>query len=553
MAVSMKTSTGTDFMLGNAAQTTRKSDRDKNPSVGDPFKSLLDGSRNVSSVKNAQNNGSGVKQHTQTDAGVAESTEKAADNVRAVVNELREDERYEKALAALDREIARVSDSDEVSDVIVSEDVKELAEKIVKGEIDFDDVPDDVSAEELMKEIVALMIARLNPDSEDEEKEETFDPAVAAVNEQKLNCEASSGLLLELYKLIEKNNERQAAEKADILDGISEPVDPDETLASAATADEKVRENAEEGVFEQIIDSMVDGGNAATEGTPVIQAQENVPTVSEMQNAASQSETDGEQQIVRGVEQGGQSNEAQMRFGAETQRAGEAVPTKNDEEKEFDNVIESFTVKETRTEKEPVEQTVNVTSVQTSRVRNASEELEMLKSAKLGKTDSGTETFGETAAVISSEQTVVFVRADGTELEIDPTAIVDQAQRLIERAIAQAADNQSEYSLVLNPEELGRITVKLIKAADGAISVTVAAENAQTQRVLEQHSELMQSNLRSGGINLESWQTVSESRQETYSQDYNGSSKNPYFRRDDAQNAEDDSDDRTFADIIAAM
>ncbi len=553
MAVSMKTSTGTDFMLGNAAQTTRKSDRDKNPSVGDPFKSLLDGSRNVSSVKNAQNNGSGVKQHTQTDAGVAESTEKAADNVRAVVNELREDERYEKALAALDREIARVSDSDEVSDVIVSEDVKELAEKIVKGEIDFDDVPDDVSAEELMKEIVALMIARLNPDSEDEEKEETFDPAVAAVNEQKLNREASSGLLLELYKLIEKNNERQAAEKADILDGISEPVDPDETLASAATADEKVRENAEEGVFEQIIDSMVDGGNAATEGTPVIQAQENVPTVSEMQNAASQSETDGEQQIVRGVEQGGQSNEAQMRFGAETQRAGEAVPTKNDEEKEFDNVIESFTVKETRTEKEPVEQTVNVTSVQTSRVRNASEELEMLKSAKLGKTDSGTETFGETAAVISSEQTVVFVRADGTELEIDPTAIVDQAQRLIERAIAQAADNQSEYSLVLNPEELGRITVKLIKAADGAISVTVAAENAQTQRVLEQHSELMQSNLRSGGINLESWQTVSESRQETYSQDYNGSSKNPYFRRDDAQNAEDDSDDRTFADIIAAM
>ena len=106
---------------------------------------------------------------------------------------------------------------------------------------------------------------------------------------------------------------------------------------------------------------------------------------------------------------------------------------------------------------------------------------------------------------------------------------------------------------MLNPEELGRITVKLIKAADGAVSVTVAAENSQTQRVLEQHSELMQNNLRSNGLNLTSWQTVNESRQETYAQDYNGSSKNPYFRRDDAQSPEEESDGKSFAEIIASM
>ncbi len=92
-----------------------------------------------------------------------------------------------------------------------------------------------------------------------------------------------------------------------------------------------------------------------------------------------------------------------------------------------------------------------------------------------------------------------------------------------------------------------------MKAADGAVSVTIAAENAHTQRVLEQHSELMQNNLRNSGVNLEEWQTVNESRQETYAQDYNGSSKNPYFRRDDAQHTDDDDGDRTFADIIAAM
>lgn len=94
--------------------------------------------------------------------------------------------------------------------------------------------------------------------------------------------------------------------------------------------------------------------------------------------------------------------------------------------------------------------------------------------------------------------------------------------------------------------------MKLTKAADGAISITIAADNARTQRILEQHSETMQENLRSNGLNLESWQTVNERQQETAAQDYNGSSKNPYFRNDDNK-TEEESDGKSFADIIASM
>ena len=555
MAVSMKTSAGSDLMLGSTVQSARKPEQDKQLSAGDQFKNLLDGSKNLSSVKTAQNDGSGVKQQTHTETSPKDSTANVADDVRKAVNELSKDERYEKALVALDREISRVSDPGETGGGTASTDVKELAEKIIKGELDFDDIPDDVSAEELIKEIVALMLLkRLDPDKDEDDDKETFDPAVAAVNEQNIDRETSSLIVSELYKLIEKANEHRGEEHVDMLDGISELVDPEETLASAATGDEKAREDAGEGVFEQIVDNMAD--SAAAEGVPVIQtqAQTNEPTVGDMQNAASQSETENVQQVVQGVEQSGGSDGAQMRFNAETQRTGETSEIENDEE--FGNVIESFTVKETRTEDaspEQAAQTANVTSVQTSRVQNASEELEMLKNAKLGKGETETTAPTETATALSAEQPIVFARADGTQLEVDPTAIVDQAQRLIERAIAQAADNQSEYSLVLNPEELGRITVKLIKAADGAVSVTVAAENSQTQRVLEQHSELMQNNLRSNGLNLTSWQTVNESRQETYAQDYNGSSKNPYFRRDDAQSPEEESDGKSFAEIIASM
>ncbi len=38
-----------------------------------------------------------------------------------------------------------------------------------------------------------------------------------------------------------------------------------------------------------------------------------------------------------------------------------------------------------------------------------------------------------------------------------------------------------------------------------------------------------------------------------HAQDYNGSSKNPYYRSDAENNGSDDDGDRTFADIIASM
>ncbi|MDE7361255.1 MAG: flagellar hook-length control protein FliK [Oscillospiraceae bacterium] len=201
----------------------------------------------------------------------------------------------------------------------------------------------------------------------------------------------------------------------------------------------------------------------------------------------------------------------------------------------------------------------------TERVKSAAEEFEMLRNAKAKaagrftaeekvevKTEIKTEPKPATTAhPLNTDQPIVFKKADGTEIEVRPSEVIKQTAKLIETAVKEN-DDRTEYSITLNPEELGKITVKLTKAADGAVSVTIAAENARTQRILEQHSDLMQSNLRSNGVDLESWQTVGERQQETMAQDYNGSSKNPYFRNDE-QNAEDNSDDRSFADIIASM
>ena len=82
--------------------------------------------------------------------------------------------------------------------------------------------------------------------------------------------------------------------------------------------------------------------------------------------------------------------------------------------------------------------------------------------------------------------------------------------------------------------------------------MTIAAQNSKTRELLEQNGALMQENLRANGMRLESWQTVNESQQETYAQDYNGSSKNPYYRNENPQ-PEDGAEDGSFAEIMASM
>ena len=58
--------------------------------------------------------------------------------------------------------------------------------------------------------------------------------------------------------------------------------------------------------------------------------------------------------------------------------------------------------------------------------------------------------------------------------------------------------------------------------------------------------------LKQNGVQLESWQTVSESKQEAHAEDYQGSSKNPY-RESENDHKEQDSDGESFAEIIASM
>lgn len=492
MAVTIKAGARSDFMISDAAMPQRMAEFNKEQMA--QFANIL------------------------SDLGSKGDSASTMDKLQSAMQTLKDDERFEQALKALDAELKGGKITDFKSDGIyrnkstgdiLPTEAGELAKMVVEGKLDLKDIPDELMTEELMKQIIALMIEmRLNggKDEDDEESDdELFNPATAAVNEQAASREAGNQMLLELYRIIEKRNEAEDEDKVTMLDGISEAMETDETLASIATAELRAEENSEDGAFEQIIDGMTEAAAEAQEEAAQVIAAE-----------------------------GAQNGESQT--GSESY--GEARP-------ELEEVIESFTAKEADAPKEESKGF----SETVSRVQNAGEELEMLKNAKLSKTGES-----DAQSAIAPDQSLVFTGTNGERIEVKATEIVDQAQRLVERAIEETEiREQSEYSLVLNPGALGRITVRMVKAADGAVSVTIAAENARTQRVLEQHSELMQSNLRSNGIDLESWQTVNESKQDMHAQDYNGSSKNPYYRNDAEQGGGDEDGERTFAEIIASM
>ena len=187
-------------------------------------------------------------------------------------------------------------------------------------------------------------------------------------------------------------------------------------------------------------------------------------------------------------------------------------------------------------------------STQRSRVVSKSDELEMIRGTADGaKSDSAAQT-----QAAPQEAPAVFTRADGTELEVRPAEVVKQvADRLIEKA-SDLKEGETEYTVTLEPQDLGKITVRMVKTADGAVSVSIAAENSRTLRIIEENGAHIQDSLKQNGVQLENWQTVSESQQEMHAEDYRGSSRNPY-RESEGGKQEDDSGDKSFAELIASM
>ena len=527
MAVAFSTGgsgyTRSDFMISDAAIPARVEEAAK-ADQKEQFSKVLSGigsSRNASNASNASNT---------SGAGSANNA----------VSEKETPARYEK-FEMLRSELTK-SDG--------SLDLRKVVAAIADGKLTFADIPQEYITKALLAELINTVENVDNAKSDkDGDSEQINDPAVQQV-------------MTELAAMM--NQTAIPDDISDLSDEISalttRITGADEVQTEQPAVQQNVPEQAVQTVQNQAAEQAEATGEAVeftvkpeTEQKPQAQAK----PVQEIQPEAKQA-------AVQTAENTGAQSEAQTDAGQSGQQDGAAqVQTAQagqteqapQEDVKFRSDVRSV---EVRTAEKPQEapqqeqtQVFADHTAQRSRVVFKSDELEAIKS--------GGEKTGDAAQAqpqgIPAESPVVFTRQDGAEITVKPSEVAQQVSgKITERAadLADLKEGDVEYSITLDPEDLGRITVRMTKTADGAVSVSIAAENSKTMKIIEDNGSAIQDTLRQNGVQLENWQTISESRQEPQAQDYQGSSKNPY-RENENHRQDDDRDGESFAEIIASM
>lgn len=529
MAVAFSTGgsgyTRSDFMISDAAIPARVEEAAK-ADQKEQFSKVLSGigsSRNASNASNASNT---------SGAGSANNA----------VSEKETPARYEK-FEMLRSELTK-SDG--------SLDLRKVVAAIADGKLTFADIPQEYITKALLAELINTVENVDNAKSDkDGDSEQINDPAVQQV-------------MTELAAMM--NQTAIPDDISDLSDEISalttRITGADEVQTEQPAVQQNVPEQAVQTVQNQAAEQAEATGEAVeftvkpeteqksqAEAKPVQEVQPEAKQAAVTEAAVQTAENTGAQSEAQ--TDAGQSGQQDGAAQVQTAQAGQTEQAPQEDVK-FRSDVRSV---EVRTAEKPQEapqqeqtQVFADHTAQRSRVVFKSDELEAIKS--------GGEKTGDAAQTqpqgIPAESPVVFTRQDGAEITVKPSEVAQQVSGKITERAADLKEGDVEYSITLDPEDLGRITVRMTKTADGAVSVSIAAENSKTMKIIEDNGSAIQDTLRQNGVQLENWQTVSESRQEPQAQDYQGSSKNPY-RESENHRQDDDRDGESFAEIIASM
>ncbi len=525
MAVAFSTGgsgyTRSDFMISDAAIPARVEEAAK-ADQKEQFSKVLSGigsSRNASNASNASNT---------SGAGSANNA----------VSEKETPARYEK-FEMLRSELTK-SDG--------SLDLRKVVAAIADGKLTFADIPQEYITKALLAELINTVENVDNAKSDkDGDSEHNNDPAVqqvmtelAAMMNQTAIPDDISDLSDEIYALTIKIT------GADEVQAVQQNVQEQAVQTVQTQAAEQTQATGEAVEFTVKLETEQ---KSQAEAKPVQEVQPEAKQAAVTEAAVQTAENTGAQSEAQ--TDAGQSGQQDGAAQVQTAQAGQTEQAPQEDVK-FRSDVRSV---EVRTAEKPQEapqqeqtQVFADHTAQRSRVVFKSDELEAIKS--------GGEKTGDAAQAqpqgIPAESPVVFTRQDGAEITVKPSEVAQQVSGKITERAADLKEGDVEYSITLDPEDLGRITVRMTKTADGAVSVSIAAENSKTMKIIEDNGSAIQDTLRQNGVQLENWQTVSESRQEPQAQDYQGSSKNPY-RENENHRQDDDRDGESFAEIIASM
>ncbi len=208
---------------------------------------------------------------------------------------------------------------------------------------------------------------------------------------------------------------------------------------------------------------------------------------------------------------------------------------------------------EQQTEQQPQQQTAQTVAIRMNH-RDATQELNSILQPEEQLPEHRTE---ETPA--QNVQPVFVQSTEVRETREVPDESTQVREILPERQISEEilsktetlSGGRTEFTMELNPENLGKITVRLV-STQGRIDVSISAENESTRQLLQSRGENIETALRENGVELERYQVISEREDAQLMQDsYEGSSKNPYNRGEQQQETEDDDGD--FLELLRQL
>lgn len=138
---------------------------------------------------------------------------------------------------------------------------------------------------------------------------------------------------------------------------------------------------------------------------------------------------------------------------------------------------------------------------------------------------------------------------NGQEIRTVRVPISDMAEFVSEHA--PKANGRSTLTVVLTPETLGKITVRMANEG-GKLTVEILTETQAAKELLQAKSQQLAYALKNDDVELTSYK-VETSQAELFQRDFDGSSKNPYRQQPHGQQKNDTDDFEELLGEIQAM
>ena len=317
----------------------------------------------------------------------------------------------------------------------------------------------------------------------------------------------------------------------------------DAGTAADHTAIGKPEENAFTGESVYIADTSKPG-DVAVESEP-----EGITAVDRYGNAA----TEGKSKAV-------DLSAAGKTYNAETDAVTVAEPQKDIVKMTFEKTAGNVTGE---AKQEAAAQADNIPRVAYAKrnIEVKSEELKAItKGNEVTKSDSDLDavqkvTDKNAVSDMSARSADVFARTEsrfddnGQPTQTVRVPISDMASFVSERA--PKSTGRSTLTVVLTPETLGKITVRMVNES-GKLTVEILTETQAAKELLQAKSEQLAYALRNDNVELTSYK-VETSQTELFQRDFDGSSKNPYRQRSNDRQKDDTDDFDSLLGEIQAM